>query len=206
MRKRYFSGFPDSKDKGDATKDAIVTVHVPTPKFPETHLEVQGIDETPEIPDVSDIDFLALTSKDIKSKTDDELVAILSGESYPDKCLSSSTISLINSELISRAINKASKPHWSLKYAFWIAVITALLTGISAWPGIQQWRSHKIQSEPLDRHNENSRQSHVSPETEPQPESSQSSASSTVSQSQSLSETLKTHEQEASAQEAKKQE
>lgn len=206
MSKRYFSSFPDPKDKGDATNDAIVTVHAPIPKLPEIHFETQKIEEAPEIPDVPDVEFLVLTSKDINSKTDDELVAILSGESYPDKCLSSSTISLINTQLISRAVNKASNPHWSLTPTFWFIVITTVLTGIAAWPVIQQWLPQKIQSEPLNLHEVNYQQLHVPTEIEPQPEASQSTFSSTVSQNQDLSESLKTHKQSMPEEKDKKQE
>lgn len=176
MSNRYLSGFPDPKDKGDATNDAIVTVHAPIPKLPEIHFETQKIEEAPEIPDVPDVEFLVLTSKDIKSKTDDELVAILSGESYPDKCLSSSTISLINTQLISRAVNKASKPHWSLTSTFLFVVITTVLTGIAAWPVIQQWLPQKIESEPLNNHNDNSKQLNLPPEPSPQPQVMQSTS------------------------------
>lgn len=203
MSKRYFRSFPDAKGGGDAAKggvvssheDGIVTVYPSVPKSPEMYFETQEIDEATEIPEIQDVEFLVLTSKDINSKTDDELVAILSGESYPDKCLSSSTISLINTQLISRAVNKASKPHWSLTSTFWFVVITTVLTGIAAWPVIQQWLPQKIESELLNLHEVNYRQLHVPPETEPQPQASQSTFSSTVSQKQDLSEPLKTHKQ-----------
>lgn len=201
MSKRYFSGFPDTKDKDDAVKDeavapdkdVIVTAHTQISKPPEIHFETQKIEEAPGVPDIPDVEFLVITSSEIKSKTDDELVAILSGESYPDKRLSSSTISLINTELISRAVNKASKPHWSLTSTFWFVVITAALTGITSWPVIQQLLSRTTQSEPLNHYEWNSQQFHVPPEIAPQPQATQSISSSTVSQKQDLSESLKTH-------------
>ena len=139
MNKRYFSGFPDTKDKDGAVKyeaiasdkDVIVTAHAQIPKPPEIHFETQKIEEAPEVPDIPDVEFLVLTSKEIKSKTDDELVAILSGEHQPDKALSLPTQSLITTELISRAVNKSNKPHWTVIPAFWMLAAGIVIGTVS---------------------------------------------------------------------------
>ena len=187
-------------------KKEPVTVS-PTPQYfsPET-VKLPEIPEIEEEFEIIEREFIVFTSKEIKSKTDDELVAILSGESYPDKCLSSSTISLINSELISRAVNKASKPHWSLTFTFWFVVITAALTGITSWPVIQQLLSRTTQPEPLNHYDLNFQQFHVPSELAPQPKASQSTSSSTVSQNQDLSESLKTQKQSIPEEERRNQE
>lgn len=214
MSKRYFSGFPDARDKGDAAKggvvssheDGIATVYTSVPKSPEMHFETQEIEKAPEIPDIPDVEFLVLTSREIKSKTDDDLVAILSGESYPDKCLYSSTISLINTELISRTVNKSSKPSWITFLMLATGVFATVFSGIGAWPVIQQLLSRTAQSEPLNYHEGNSQQLNALPEIAPQPQAMQLPSSSTVSQKQDLSESLKTHKQSIPEEEQKKQE
>jgi len=196
MSKRYSSGFPDTKDKAvSPDKDVIVTAHAQIPKSPEMHFETQRIEEAPEVPDIPDVEFLVLTSKEIKSKTDNELVAILSGESYPDKALSLPTQSLIATELISRSVNKSNKPHWTTFLMLAAGIFATVFSGIGAWTQIQKWLSQPTQSEPLNHHEGNSQQLHVPPETAPQPQATQPTSSSTVSQKQDLSESLKTHKQ-----------
>lgn len=94
----------------------------------------------PEIPEFPEIEFITFTSKEIKRMNDNELLAILSGESNPDKHLSHSTRTLVTTELITRSINKASrKTHWTTIPTFLIAVILLLFSGIDIWPKIIVW-------------------------------------------------------------------
>lgn len=98
------------------------------------------IPEIPEPPEFEEIEFVTFTSNEIRGMSDNELTAILSGESFPSKHLSSSTRTLITTELISRSIDKASrKTHWTTIPTFVIAIILLLFSGISIWPQIKSW-------------------------------------------------------------------
>lgn len=134
--------------------------------------------EPAEIKAVDMPEFVSFTAGEISGKTEKELISILSGESHPDKCLSLPTQTLITTELLSRSISKASKPHWSVTPTFWIValgfVVSAGSFAIAAQPFVQRWITlnqsrQSLQTIPSDRERqENSRQEYQhSPKAQP---------------------------------------
>lgn len=71
---------------------------------------------------------LDLTLEEIKSKSDEELLKYLSGESSPG-LIPAPLLQAISYELTSRQIQRASKPHWTVYLGVVLAFIAAI-TGI----------------------------------------------------------------------------
>jgi hypothetical protein len=140
----------------------------------------------PEIPDaplieVPKIEIIGFTFDEIKAKTDGELNKILSGEAYPEKQLSSSTITLINAELTSRAINRASKTRWTTIISIIVGIISMVLGGIAVWPDIELWRIQPVQPASITHDVPSFRQSHLPTDIPPQPPSLQQPSSKNLS-------------------------
>ena len=63
--------------------------------------------------------------------TDEELIKTLTGELNPkSNRIADGSIQLISNELLIRQIKEASKPHWTIKPAFFLLIATLLLTAI----------------------------------------------------------------------------
>lgn len=149
-------------------------------KIPEFSVSTE-IPESVEVVEPEEPEYIILTADEIKSKTDDELVKILSGESHSDKALSLSTQSLITTELISRSVNKASKPHWTITPSFIVIVVAMVFSGIAAWPVIQEWLSQKSQPDALNQNKVSSQQSPEQIETSQSYQEAQQPVSATLS-------------------------
>lgn len=79
-----------------------------------------------------------LRIEDMKDMSDAELLAVLNGEGGPRGMMTGQTAQLIASELQARAIDRASKPHWSTVPSFWLLVISAIAACIAAYPVLFQ--------------------------------------------------------------------
>jgi len=84
-------------------------VHIPKPETPKINLKVAE-----------------LSVAQIKAMSNEEIKAILTGEKAVNGMLSVATQNALTIELSERAIEKASKPHWSTTYNFWTTVVAAL--------------------------------------------------------------------------------
>lgn len=97
-----------------------------------------------EVPDMSHLMPVRLRIEDMKGMSDAELLAVLNGESGRKGMMTGQTAQLIASELQARAIDRASKPHWSTVPSFWLLVISvvlslsALAVAVVALPQVQQ--------------------------------------------------------------------
>lgn len=97
-----------------------------------------------EIPDVSHMIPVRLRIEDVKNMSDIELLAVLNGESEPRGMMTGQTAQLIASELHARAIERASKPHWSAAPSFWLLVtsvflsLVAIAVAVFALPQVQK--------------------------------------------------------------------
>lgn len=208
MSKRYFSGFPDTKD--------VVTVSIPIPEAPEIKIEIPQIPDAPEIEqfnEFKEIEFISLTVEQIKEMSDDELKSVLSGAYQPEKILPMPLQSLIVCELSDRSIKRSHKPHVVKYYDFWFGVITITLTAIGVWIAYQSLTSQNKQSDSPTSESVDYQESQKSRENPSQaPETSQAQQILQQKTSDALPhepghpESLETHGQETSAQERKKQE
>ena len=61
----------------------------------------------------------------IRTMSDEEIMAILSGEAGIEGTLYHDTLHLLSTELNRREIQRASKPHWTTVPAFWLTVVAA---------------------------------------------------------------------------------
>jgi len=99
-----------------------------------------------------DVDFPKLrtasfSSEEIKAMTDEDIKAILTGEKEIDGVLPITLQIALSNELTTRAIKKASKPHWSLPYGFAVAVIAMVAACVAAYPIIFPPRSSQSSTE-----------------------------------------------------------
>ncbi|SDY92510.1 hypothetical protein [Nitrosomonas sp. Nm33] len=148
MNKRYFRNFPDAKVDAIKSKDVatkVITVHAPMPEQSMEPFEIPQITEGPENIELEVVENSSFTASEVKTKTDEELSKILSGEAYPGKLLSSSTITLINAELMSRSINRASKTRWTTIISIIVGIISMVLGGIGVWPQVEKWMTQPVQ-------------------------------------------------------------
>lgn len=88
----------------------------------------------PKVPNFQStkIPRLDLTLEDIKSKSDEELLKYLSGENSPG-IIPAPLLQAISYELTSRQIQRASKPHWTVKPTFYAVIffgVTTIVIGI----------------------------------------------------------------------------
>lgn len=203
MSKRYFSGFPDTKD--------VVTVSVPMPEVPEIKLEIPQIPDAPEIEEFKEFEFISLTVEQIKKMSNDELKAVLSREYQPEKILPMSLQSLIVCELDDRSIKKSNKSHWIKTHDFWFGVITIILTAIGVWIAYQslisqnkQSDSPAVESDDYQKSQKSQEKPSQSPATSQAQQIPQQKTSDALPHELDHPESLKTHKQEISAQEQKK--
>lgn len=87
-----------------------------------------------EFPKIPEIKAANLSSSEIKAMTDDEIIAILTGEKNVNGILPLATQKVLTNELLTRSIKRASKPHWTIPVGFWIAVIAMIAACIAAYP------------------------------------------------------------------------
>lgn len=92
---------------------------------------VRSIIENIHIPELKTID---LSLSEVKAMSDDELLAVIAGESRHEGFLSAQLQQLITAELIRRNLEKASKPHWSVTPSFWLLIIGTSAACIAAYP------------------------------------------------------------------------
>ncbi|MFC2998243.1 hypothetical protein ACFODO_23920 [Acinetobacter sichuanensis] len=71
--------------------------------------------------------IIRLTMEEIKQLSDDELLKLLSGEGR-DGAISAPLLQAISYELTSRQIQRASKPHWTVKPTFYAVIFFGLMT------------------------------------------------------------------------------
>ena len=72
---------------------------------------------------------VSLTLEEIRQLSDDELLMLLSGEGR-DGVIPAPLLQAISYELTSRQIQRASKPHWTIKPAFYLLIIAVFLAAI----------------------------------------------------------------------------
>lgn len=68
-----------------------------------------------------------LTLQEIKELSDDELLMLLSGEGR-NGVIPAPLLQAISYELTSRQIQRASKPHWTVKPTFYAVIFFGLIT------------------------------------------------------------------------------
>lgn len=78
-----------------------------------------------------DLKTLSLSFEEIKKLSNEDLLKLLSGEGHDGHILDR-TVQLISNEILIRQIKEASKPHWTVKPAFFLLVVTLILTAIPA--------------------------------------------------------------------------
>jgi hypothetical protein len=88
----------------------------------------------PKEPDIKPLKIprLDLTLEEIKLKSDEELLRYLSGEDNPG-IIPAPLLQAISYELTSRQIQRASKPHWTVKPTFYAVIffgVTTVIIGI----------------------------------------------------------------------------
>ncbi|MBY0475396.1 MAG: hypothetical protein K2Q13_10115 [Nitrosomonas sp.] len=204
MRNSYFSNFPDAKR--DTTKEGEVDII--SVSIPQLHIkppEIPEIREPPNITEIPEIEFISFTFEEIKSKTDDELSAILSGESYADKHLSSSSQTLIACELSDRSIKRLNMPHWLKDCDFWFKVITIILAASGLWITYQSLAFQKnqsvspmLQSDDYWKFQKSQEKSQKDLESLQPHQKSQHKTSTSLSHEENRPDSLKTHAQEIS--------
>lgn len=72
-----------------------------------------------------DRNYLQLTFDQVKNLHTDDLYKLLSGENHSG-AINDKTVQLISSEILSRQIKEASKPHWTITPTLIVATIAAV--------------------------------------------------------------------------------
>lgn len=80
--------------------------------------------------DIPELDELDLTLSEIRALGDDELLKLLTGESY-EGMIHPTLMQVISHELTSRQVLEASKPHWTVTPTFIVGCIASVLAAIS---------------------------------------------------------------------------
>lgn len=88
--------------------------------------------EMPPAIEMPEIRFVELSVEQIQAMSDAELLSVLSGEYGDGAMLTAGLQQLVATELHSRGLLAASKPHWSVVPSFWLLVVTASLALIAA--------------------------------------------------------------------------
>ena len=78
-------------------------------------------------PKFFDRNYLQLTFDQVKNLPTDDLYKLLSGESHSG-AINEKTVQLISNEILSRQIQRASKPHWTVKPTFYAVIFFGLIT------------------------------------------------------------------------------
>jgi hypothetical protein len=97
-----------------------------------------------EVPDMSHMIPMRISVAKVKAMTDAELLAVLNGEDGRKGAMTMQFLQLITSELQARAIQRASKPHWSTVPSFWLLVtsvvfsLVAIVVAVLSLPQVQQ--------------------------------------------------------------------
>ena len=76
-------------------------------------------------PKFFDRNYLQLTFDQVKNLHTDDLYKLLSGENHSG-AINDKTVQLISSEILSRQIKEASKPHWTITPTLIVATIAAV--------------------------------------------------------------------------------
>lgn len=94
-------------------------------------IEEFKLDDSMDTKTIKPFDFktLKISLDEVKKLSDEELLKLLSGEGH-DGLILDRTALLISNELLTRQIKEASKPHWTIKPAFFLLIATLLLTAI----------------------------------------------------------------------------
>jgi len=103
-----------------------------------------------KIPGCDDLKVASLSSADIKSLSDSELLQILSGEKKLDGIVNIPMQNLITSELHARAIAMASKPHWSVSPGFVLSVISLIASVLALYASFYPAQAQLVGSQVLD--------------------------------------------------------
>ena len=107
-----------------------------------------------EIPDMSHMIPIRISVDRMKAMSDAELLAALNGEDGRKGMMTMQLLQTLTSELQSRSVAKASKPHWSLVPSFWLLVtsvvisLVALAVALIALPQFQQYLTQVPPSAP----------------------------------------------------------
>jgi hypothetical protein len=88
--------------------------------------------EAPPAIEMPKLRFVDLSVEQIRAMPDAELLSVLSGEYDDGAILPANLQQLVATELHSRGLLAASKPHWSIVPSFWLLVVTAVLALIAA--------------------------------------------------------------------------
>ncbi|RGD93395.1 hypothetical protein [Acinetobacter sp. SWAC57] len=80
-----------------------------------------------ELPELDELD---LTLAEIRELSDDDLLKLLTGESY-EGMIHPALMQVISHELTSRQVMEASRPHWTVTPTFIVGCIASLLAAIS---------------------------------------------------------------------------
>ena len=102
----------------------------------------------PEPLPLPEFKFVELTVSQVKAMTDAELLAVLSGEDGQDAMVPQPLQQLITSELLTRALSRNAKPHWSVVPSFWLlvsATILALIAAAAAVLGLPYFSSSRAE-------------------------------------------------------------
>jgi len=97
-----------------------------------------------EVPDMSHMIPMRISVAKVKAMTDAELLAALNGEDGRKGMMTMQFLQLITSELQTRNIERAGKPHWSTVPSFWLLVtsvalsLVAIVVALFALPQVQQ--------------------------------------------------------------------
>ena len=78
--------------------------------------------------------------KTIRSMSDEEIMAALSGEKDYGGTLYHDTLHLLSHELSRREFERSRKPHWSMAPAFWLSAIAAVASVASVVIALLQWK------------------------------------------------------------------
>lgn len=85
-----------------------------------------------------------LSIEDIKKLSDTELLSILSGDAKLNGMMEMPLLQLIVSELQSRSIEKASKPHWSVTPNFLVGLVAMIASCFAAYYSyVAYYQDHK---------------------------------------------------------------
>ncbi len=88
--------------------------------------------EAPPAVEMPQLSFVDLSVEQVRAMSDAELLSVLSGEYGDGAILPAGLQQLVATELHSRGLLAAFKPHWSVVPSFWLLVLTAALALIAA--------------------------------------------------------------------------
>ena len=94
------------------------------------------IPEIPKAPEIPEFEFADISIAKIKESSDEELLALLNGESNIRGIIPIPTQSAITNELLRRTIQKSTKPHWSVAPSFILLVLGTIAAFVAAYASL----------------------------------------------------------------------